>query len=155
MALSKNDRNNLNRNVPVLPMSALDTQGNRIRRSADLFFPLLCVIDGIYVTPGAGLNVNTTGGFVRDINGVISEVKPQTNYGTLTAPASGKSIVYAISYDPVAAAFVTTAGLAANTGTQVAPGFPALQVPIANVTIANGDTSPTSAHIDNTPQILV
>ncbi len=117
---------------------------------SNVFFPKLAPISGAYVSPGSGLNFNATGGFGRDASGNLVEIPPAANSGTLTAPSTaGQSIYYAISYDPVAAAYVVTAGTAAATASAVAPAFPANQIALATIRIQNGDVSYTQSRIDN------
>lgn len=145
--------NTLVRN-PAITTAGFD---NTIYKGSDMLFPVMACAEHPFVAPAAStLQVMITQGFCRDANGAIVEM-PLVAAGpsvAVTAPTSGKSQVYVISFDPVAKTYSYTAGVAANTGTQVAPATPSGQIPIATFTVANGDTVVAASRIDNTYRLI-
>lgn len=127
------------------------------RHLSDLLYPFDAVIDGGYVTPGAdaGLDVDVTAGFLRDGSGNIIEIKPTSAVATANATSVGQSIVYRIVADEVTGVVTAVAGVAATSGSQIAPALATGKVSLATVLIVHGDTAPSAAHIDNTQRVIV
>ena len=125
-----------------------------VYKGSDILFPLYSVVENGMVTPGAALNVNIQGAILRDGNGNLIEIQPATNALTFVAPASGKQTLYLVYYDTVGAAYATVAGATANVGSGVLPTVPAGGIPLAQVDMRNGDTSPAAARISNTVRYI-
>lgn len=123
--------------------------GTPFLRASDLLFPKSAVVNGCMISPGALLTLNVSAGFVRNAAGAVQEVLPQTAAGATATTAN--FVAYLVSWNCTTNALVVTAGVdAASLSAAAIPAVPAGDlVVLGSVKIANANTTPLQANIDN------
>lgn len=102
------------------------------------------VVTGGTVTPGTGLSVNVAAGtLVQRSTGNRVNFPGATNLATAAPGGAGTDWTYLIVVTDVANGVTSAvAGVAAPTGTSVAPSAPSNSTPLATVVVSNGGAAP-------------